>query len=96
MATISQKRAYTEVLEVLEKLNFIDKIPNELIETMRREKDSKVIFIFDKSKPLREQMLSKKGAELLSLLYLTYICENQEEKEKLKKIYKENENKKIK
>ena len=91
MITLKQRRAYTEVLAVLEELKLTNSIPNNLLETMRREKDESWDFSFNKDILLEKQLLTKTGAELLSVIYLNFICDNLEEKNKLKKIYEENE-----
>lgn len=91
MISLKQRRAYTEVLAVLEELKLTKSIPNNLLEIMRREKDESWDFSFNKDILLEEQLLSKPGAKLLSVIYLNYICDDLEEKNKLKKIYEENE-----
>jgi len=93
MRSRKQRRAYTEVLAVLEELNLTKKVPTKLLETMIREKDESYNFIFNKNVPLEKQLLSKGGAELLSIIYLSYICNDVDEKNRLKKIYEENERK---
>ena len=90
MISIKQRRAYTEVLAVLEELKLTDSIPGNLLKIMRKEKDESWTFIFNKNIPLEKQLLSKSGAEMLSIIYLAYICNNIDEKNKLKKIYEDN------
>lgn len=93
MISIKERIAYTEVLTILEELNLMSKVPNKLIEFMKREKDTSFTFNFNKEMLSKSQLLTKNGAELLSVIYLTYICNNLNEKNKLKKIYEENEKK---
>lgn len=93
MISIKERIAYTEVLTILEELNLMSKVPNKLIEFMKREKDTSFTFNFNKEMLSKSQLLTKNGAELLSVIYLTYICNNLNEKNKLKNIYEENEKK---
>ena len=89
--SIVEKRANTEVLVILEKLNMLDKIPENVLLTMKNNRDEKWNFIYDDNLMLEEQNITKETAVLLSTIYLMYICEDQEEKEELKQIYENNE-----
>lgn len=86
-----KKRANFEVLVILNKFNLIDKIPEQVLLSMKQNQDENWNFVYDDNLELEEQKITKETAILLSSIYLRYICENQEEREELKKIYEENE-----
>ncbi len=91
--TLEQKRANVETLIILEKLNIIDKIPEDIIKDMRSNIDATWNFEYDDNTPLEKQNILRMTAVILSTLYLMYICEDNDEKQKLKKLYEENEQK---
>ena len=72
MENQEQKKAYKEVLIILEELNLKEQIPKEIIN------------------------LLKETTKLLSILYLTYICKDKDEKNEIIKIYEETQRKKDK
>lgn len=84
-------RSCKESLVILNELNLLEKIPNTLLEDMRNRQDNSWNFVYDRTVPLESQKLLKDTAELLSVIYLKYICENDNEKQLLRKIYEEND-----
>lgn len=91
----STRQAYTEVDNFIELLDAEDKnkIPKKLREFFKLEKDKEYIKHIDARKPIGEQSLKEETLALIAMLNLRYICEDEKEKTRLKKIYQENENK---
>jgi len=91
----STMEAYAEVDTIL---NFMDKeyiseIPEKL-RTMFREKKAKdYIKNIVPSKPLEEQELKDETLSILAVLNYNYWCKDENEKEKLLKLYADNEKK---
>lgn len=69
------------------------KIPNELVEMFRKEKDKETTKKLSLDIPIEEQNLNDETWNLIALLYLEYLCEDEEEKKELEKIYEENDRK---
>lgn len=73
--------------EVLTFLAFFDnkmleKIPTHVITKLCEEAaDSKMNFYIDINKKFEEQQISEKGKDLISLIYYSYIAEENEKKE---------------
>lgn len=87
------KKAYSEIYEILQLLGseFVDKIPNEFIEFIDKEKDNDYYPNIKKDIPLEEQNLLEDTINILAMLKLDYWCENESEKEELRNILIENE-----
>ena len=89
------KEIYSEVYSVLNKLgnDYINKIPDNLYKMIKQEKleeyNPKYIFTIN----LEEQKIKKESIAMIALFHLNYWCDSNEEKEKLRKLFKENENK---
>lgn len=88
-----RKIAYSEIYTILQMVDpqYLDKIPNRLqkiiIEEMDKNYHSKIV----PNLPLKEQGLHERTYAILAMLNLNYWCENQEQKDKLLKIYNDNE-----
>lgn len=89
--TTEQRRAYTETLIVLEKLELNPFLPKDILENMNKEKDESWDFTYNDNLPLEEQKVLKRTSALLSIIYLMYLCDDIEEKKELKALYEENE-----
>lgn len=89
--TTEQRRAYTETLIILGKLELDSLLPKDIIENMNKEKDETWDFIYNENLPLEEQKVLKRTSALLSIIYLMYLCDDIEEKKELKLLYEENE-----
>lgn len=85
--------AYAELDEFIELLDEEDrnKIPIKLREFFKNEKDKEYFKNISTEIPIEEQNLKEETLALIALLYLKYICEDEEEKQQLKQIYEENE-----
>lgn len=91
---LTTRQAYSEVDNILDLLDEEDrnKVPEKLRQLFKIEKDKEYVKNIDVSKAIEEQNLKEETLVLIALLNLKYWCTDEEEKEKLKKIYNENEN----
>lgn len=91
----SLARAYSEVDEILSfmEIEYVEKVPKKLRELFKNEKLKNYIPNINKNIPLDEQNLERKTFAILAMLNLNYWCNNEEEKQKLLKIYTENDKK---
>lgn len=89
------RQAYSELDEFLELLSIEQRnmIPQKLREIFKQEKDKEYVKGIDPSIPIKEQNLKEETLGLIALLNLQYWCQDEVEKEKLKKIYSDNEKK---
>lgn len=94
---IDENKRLVEVNEVLLQLNKkdMDKIPKEVILNIRDKMDKKYNWKYDQKKDLSEQGLSKDTIAILSYINLEYLLD-EEQKELMNQIYKNNEIKKQK
>lgn len=85
--------AYAEIISFINLLpqDKQEKIPKNIIEYFKEEmdKDSKRELTTDI--PLENQNLKNATWDLIAILYLKYLCEDEEEKKELEQIYAENE-----
>ena len=91
---VSYIKAYTEVNCLLEYLpqSYIDKLPKKLIELIKKQSDKQYYISIDTNKSLLEQDFSKKTKDLIAVIKYNYWSTD-EERQQLKKIFYENENK---
>ena len=91
---VSYIKAYTEVNCLLEYLpqSYIDKLPKKLIELIKKQSDKQYYISIDTNKSLLEQNFSKKTKDLIAVIKYNYWSTD-EERQQLKKIFYENENK---
>lgn len=77
-----------EVDEVLKHLSEEDykKIPEEIIQVIRENKDENYIWKYDESKELKDQLLSRDTIAFLSYLNIEYLL-NEKQKDLMKQIY---------
>lgn len=94
MVSIEYSEAIVEVLEILQYSddNIIEKIPKKLIEFWQRNKSTTYKPNLDHSKSINEMDLKKKTKSIISMIYLNYLCDD-EEKNNIKLILKDNEEK---
>ena len=87
------RQAYSEIEEFLNLLdeNTRNEIPNKLREYFNREKDNNYYKGINPNIPLKEQNLKRETLALIALLNLQYWCKDENEKERLKRIYANNE-----
>ena len=80
-----------EVLNYLSTEN-LEKIPDEIRNGIKEQKDKEYIWKYDESKALKEQELDRRTVAFLSYLNMEYLL-NQEQKEYMETIHKINEQK---
>lgn len=89
--TAKQKIANKEILIVLSKLNLVDKIPKDIISSMKNNQDDNWNFVYEDGVPLDKQKLTRQSIIMFSNLYYMYICKDNTERQKIKDILQENE-----
>jgi len=94
MISVEYSEAIVEVLDILDNSDdtICKKIPDKLIEFWQRNKSSTYKPELDHSKPLNEMKLKEKTKDIITMIYLNYLCD-ESEKEITKGIIKENEEK---
>lgn len=85
---------FSEIDLILDNMEdeYVNKIPSKLREFIKENKKNNYIPNIDSNKSLEEQKLQKETKILLSILYMNYWCESEEEKKKLLEKFAENEN----
>ena len=93
MLSNNRRQAYTEIVNFIELLDEYNrnKIPKKLMEFFKVEKDNNYTKVIDPKIPIKEQNLKKETLALIAMLNLQYWCEDEKEKQRLKKIYANNE-----
>ena len=91
MSDMEQKRAYKEVLMILNALHLNNFVPENILTTMQREQDESWEFEINPELPMEEQDILNRSAALLSVIYIKYICDDENEKQELKALYEKNE-----
>lgn len=93
--SLNTKQAYSEVDEFIELLDDIHKneIPKKIRDFFREEKDTSYVKNINPKIHIGKQNLKDETLAIIALLNLEYWCKDEEEKERLKKIYFENEQK---
>lgn len=89
------KEAYSEIDEFLNLLDEEDrnKVPEYLRKFFKDNKDLEYVKEIKKDIPIKEQNLKEETLALIALLNLKYWCDDEEERQRLIKIYSENEEK---
>lgn len=87
------KRVYSETYAILQLLQeeFLSKIPSNLIEILKTEKDDTYDVNINPNIPLEEQNLHPDTISLLAMLKVDYWCEDEKEKQELLEIFNKNE-----
>ena len=85
------------LVEVDEVLNYLsdedlEKIPEEIRNLIKENKDKDYVWQYDKTKPLKEQGLNRDTIAFLSYLNMEYLL-NEEQKKLMEQIHKYNEEK---
>jgi len=89
------KEIYSEVYAILVLLGerFVNKLPNKLFELIKDERLDSYNPQYNLELPLEEQNVKEETIDMIALFYLNYWCSSKEEKEQLKEVWKENEEK---
>lgn len=87
------RKVYTEVDNFIELLDEYHKnrIPKKLRDFFKDEKEERYVKNIYRNIPIKEQNLLQESLSLIAFLNLQYWCEDEEEKERLRKIYANNE-----
>jgi hypothetical protein len=93
--TAATRQAYSEVDEFIELLDDYEKyqVPDKLREFFKKEKDPNYYKGINPNIPIKNQNLKEETLAIIALLNLQYWCDDEEEKERLKQVYAENEEK---
>ena len=89
------KEIYSEVYSVLKILGkkYIDKIPNSLYNMIQDNKLETYNPTYTLETDLNEQNIKRESISMIALMHLNYWCNSENEKNELKKIFKENDGK---
>lgn len=92
MISVEYSEAISEVLDILENSDdtISKKIPNKLIEFWKRNKSTTYKPNLDHSKTINEMKLKEKTKDIITMLYLNYLC-NENEKETIMDTLRKNE-----
>ena len=87
------KEIYSEVYQVLNLLGneYIDKLPKSLFNMLEEKRNINYEPKYTEDLPLNKQNIKKETLSIIALLHLNYWCENENEKNELKQIFKNNE-----
>lgn len=90
---VNTARAYSEVYEFINSLGneYKDKLPKRIYLTIQDNRDKNYIPKYEVNQSIDSNTFSKEALALISALNLQYWCEDAEEKERLKKVYTENQ-----
>ncbi len=93
--SLNTRQAYSEIDEFLGLLSEEQRneIPKKLREFFKEEKDKEYVKNIDKNIPIKDQNLKEETLAIIALLNLQYWCKDEEEKNRLKAIYAQNEKK---
>ena len=77
---IDYKRRFVEVDEIIKNMpkEEFNKIPNELISIIRKNKDSNYIWKYDKRKKLLDQNLHKDTIAILAYINTEFVLEDEQ------------------
>lgn len=95
MISKNTRKAYSEVDEFLGLLSEEqrNKIPENIRGIFRQEKDNDYVKNITPNVEIKYQNLMEETLAIIAMLNLNYICESEEEKERLKEVYAINEKK---
>lgn len=87
------KVAYSEVLEVLDNMSEKDrqKIPEHIYEFFLKNQEKNYVKHLNKEVCLNKQEIRKETKAILALLLTNYLCDSEEKRNELNKMYTENE-----
>ncbi len=92
---LETKEIYSEVYQVLILLGneYIDKLPSSLFNMLKEKREVNYIPQYVEEVPLNKQNIKKETMSIITLLYLNYWCENENEKLEIEQILINNEDK---
>ena len=82
MVSAEYSEAIVEILDILKNSDdtIYKRIPNKLIEFWQRNKSTTYKPNLDHSKPLNDMELKEKTRDLITMIYLNYLCDDNEKK----------------
>lgn len=91
---VELNKRLVEVDAVLEHLSRSDyeKIPEELIEAIKQNKDAEYVWIYDETKELKDQNLSRDTISILSYINMKFLL-NEKQRNYVQQIFNKNEQK---
>ncbi len=97
MENVKYSNAYAEVLHYLKGIDnsYIEKIPKKLIAFFEENANYSYKCDFNYELPLNELHLSEVALGLIGMISLNYWCNSEEEKNKLKEVFYQNDMKQV-
>ena len=94
MISVEYSEAISEVLDILENSDdtISKKIPNKLIEFWQRNKSTTYKPNLDHSKTINEMKLKEKTKDIITMIYLNYLCDENEKKSIMDTLRKNEDN----
>ena len=95
MKTKEKSEVFSEVdafLDIIDE-EYKNKIPIKLRNLFKEHKDKDYHPVYHANIPIEEQNIKKEAIAMIGLLHLNYWCETEEEKNKLRNIFLENQKK---
>ncbi len=92
MVSVEYSEAIVEVLDILNhsEEEIIEKIPKKLIDFFEENKSNTYKSNLDHNKTLEQMNLKKKTRAIITMIYVNYLCDNNERKY-IEKILQQNE-----
>ena len=92
---VATQEMYSEVYSILNLLgnSYIAKLPKSLFKMIEEEKSSTYNPQYREDQSLNEQNIKRESLSMIALFHLNYWCNSDEEKEQLKQLFKNNEEK---
>ena len=87
------KEIYSEVYGILNLLGdkYISKLPNSLYKMIENKKSETYNPTYNSINNLKNQIIKRESISMIALFHLNFWCKTEEEKQELRKIFKENE-----
>lgn len=94
MVSTEYSEAISEVLDILQNSDdsIVKRIPRKLIEFWKKNKSSTYIPNLNHNKTINEMDLKDKTKDIITMIYLEYLCDT-DEKKNIKKVLIKNEEK---
>lgn len=88
MVSLEYSEAMVEVLDILDNSDdaIYEKIPKHLIKFWQKNKSSTYKPKLDHSKPINEMTLKDKTRDIITMIYLNYLCDDIERENTIKDI----------
>lgn len=92
---VGTQEMYSEVYSILNLLgsSYITKLPKSLFKIIEEEKSSTYNLQYSEDQSMSEQNIKRESLSMIALFHLNYWCNSDEEKEQLKQLLKNNEEK---